>query len=246
MVVSVEEGCPCADLARRFFREAGFPLRYCCLTLADLEWAEMEPLGLAASLQNYAAHLREYLAEGIGLVLHGPVGTGKTHAAVGVGKAACAFGIQPVFLTIADFLDEMRRTYDPSPQRHAPHRAPRRDADVLAEWADVALLILDDLGHQNITPWAMEKLYELINRRYLNQSPTIVTTNYAPERLALKLNGNGDRDSDGLRVGESIVSRLCGDAVVLEFEGRDYREKLKRQRLKTVQATFGETGTRRA
>ncbi len=37
--------------------------------------------------------------------------------------------------------------------------------------------MLDDLGTQNATPWAAEKLYQIINYRYVNRLPTIVTTN---------------------------------------------------------------------
>jgi DNA replication protein DnaC len=36
---------------------------------------------------------------------------------------------------------------------------------------------LDDLGTQNATPWAQEKLFQIINHRYVNRLPTVVTTN---------------------------------------------------------------------
>jgi len=38
------------------------------------------------------------------------------------------------------------------------------------------LLVLDDLGTQNATPWAREKLYQIINYRYESGMPTIITT----------------------------------------------------------------------
>ena len=38
-------------------------------------------------------------------------------------------------------------------------------------------LVLDDLGTQNATPWAEEKLYQILNHRYINRLPTVITTN---------------------------------------------------------------------
>ena len=39
------------------------------------------------------------------------------------------------------------------------------------------LLILDDFGTQNATAWAQEKLFQIINYRYINKLPTVITTN---------------------------------------------------------------------
>src|SRR5947207_1462549 len=53
------------------------------------------------------------------------------------------------------------------------------------------LLVLDDLGTQSSTPWAMEKLYQLFNSRYNNRLATVVTTNHSledvDERLRVRL-----------------------------------------------------------
>jgi len=38
------------------------------------------------------------------------------------------------------------------------------------------LLILDDFGGQSTTPWAQEKLYQVINYRYNARLPTVITT----------------------------------------------------------------------
>ena len=42
---------------------------------------------------------------------------------------------------------------------------------------EVSLLVLDDMGAQNSSSWAEEKLYQLVNYRHLKKSPTIITTN---------------------------------------------------------------------
>jgi DNA replication protein DnaC len=42
------------------------------------------------------------------------------------------------------------------------------------------VLVLDDLGVQSATPWAEEKLFQLMNHRYSAQTPTVITTNLDP------------------------------------------------------------------
>jgi DNA replication protein DnaC len=45
------------------------------------------------------------------------------------------------------------------------------------------VLVLDDFGEQSTTPWAQEKLYQVINYRYNAQLPTVVTTSKSLEEL---------------------------------------------------------------
>jgi DNA replication protein DnaC len=46
-----------------------------------------------------------------------------------------------------------------------------------------ALLVLDDLGTESATPWAREKLYQIINHRYVAKLPTVITTSVSPDDL---------------------------------------------------------------
>ncbi len=51
------------------------------------------------------------------------------------------------------------------------------------EIRNINLLVMDDLGTQNATPWAQEKLYQILNWRYVNRLPTVVTTNQSLEEI---------------------------------------------------------------
>ena len=135
----------------------------------------------------------------------GPPGNGKTHVAVGIAKIACALGFSVRFAVAADWLEELRSAFDDQqkPVKHEWGRKPPSPTD--AEF-----LILDDLGLESETAWVREKVYQLINRRWLEQLPTIVTTNRDPDNLAR-------------RYGDGVVSRLWGSSMVLHFEGRDHR-----------------------
>jgi DNA replication protein DnaC len=81
---------------------------------------------------------------------------------------------------------------------------------VLAGLAELPLLALDDLGTENPTAWTRERLYTLVNRRYLARRSTMVTANERPAALARQL-------------GQRIMSWLRGTSVEAHLSGVDYR-----------------------
>lgn len=218
--------CDCHQRPAMLWRKANLPAgRFDRLTLADLEWDRLEPPEAATAVRDFAGHLEVWLAEGMGLMLTGNVGTGKTHLAVGLIKLACGLGIEARFLTMSELLEAIKATYDrkrePSRWRGGG-RAPG-EAGLLDELAELPLLALDDLGAENPTSWTRDRLYTLINRRYLARRPMIVTSNLSLEALADRL-------------GERTVSRLWGTSLVVNLRGADYRERAKREALARIRA----------
>lgn len=136
--------------------------------------------------------------QGRNLVLLGPVGVGKSRAAVAAARAAHFRGLDVAFWPTAELLDAMR------PSAPAP-------VDV-ADVGDLDRLILDDVGVERSTDWAAERLDAVVNRRWMDDLPTIATTNLGPEQLAE-------------RVGERTYSRLVGGAVVIRLTGDDRRRR---------------------
>lgn len=126
---------------------------------------ERQTRSLSAA-HNAAQHLSEHL-DGW-LVLMGQYGCGKTHLAAAAANFVVSMGVPTIFLTVPDLLDWLRFSYG-SQETNFESR--------FNEIRDIRLLVLDDLGTQNATPWAAEKLYQIINYRYVNRLPTIVTTN---------------------------------------------------------------------
>lgn len=109
------------------------------------------------------------------LLLEGTYGSGKTHLAAAVANARLSKGDHVLFITAPDLLDHLRSAY-------APNSESGYD-DLFDRVRNVALLILDDLGVENPSPWAQEKLFQLLNHRYSNQLATIITTNNDVDRL---------------------------------------------------------------
>jgi DNA replication protein DnaC len=102
------------------------------------------------------------------LLLQGDFGCGKTHLAAAIANFAVSLGVPTLFITVPDLLDTLRFSYD-NPQATYEER--------FDEIRQSKLLILDDFGTENATSWAQEKLFQIINYRYINRLPLVVTTN---------------------------------------------------------------------
>jgi len=101
------------------------------------------------------------------LVLLGESGSGKTHVAAAIANEAIAKGRPALFLTVPDLLDHLRSAFAPDSEE---------GYDRLFEQVRGApLLVLDDLGVQSPTPWADEKVYQVINHRFNSALPTVFT-----------------------------------------------------------------------
>ncbi len=195
-----------------------FPCR--CL---EAEWTRRTALELAqisnldamrnktfATLNPFVPGVREVVPQVRGysrrpdgwLTLLGPYGVGKTHLAAAIANEALERLEQVLFTVVPDLLDHLRATFGP----HSTVAYDERFELVRA----VPLLILDDLGTESATPWAREKLYQLVNHRYNERLATIITTNLKPEAIEPR-----------------IYSRLCDPAcgAIITIVGQDYRRR---------------------
>jgi DNA replication protein DnaC len=148
------------------------------------------------------------------LVLLGPSGCGKTHVAAAIANCCIRNGRPALFVVVPDFLDHLRASYHPA---RSPAAGDSLGLDGAQPGADAApaenlsydrlfeqvrnapVLILDDLGAQTATPWAQEKLFQLINHRFNSQMPTVVTTASELEELDGRL---------ASRLGDPSLSRV--------------------------------------
>lgn len=118
--------------------------------------------------QYFSQHLDGWL------LLLGSYGVGKTHLAAAIANFAVSVGVPTLFLTVPDLLDWLRYSFG-SEESNFEER--------FEEIRTINLLVLDDLGTQNTTTWAEEKLYQIFNYRYVNRLPTVVTTNQAMDEI---------------------------------------------------------------
>jgi len=119
-----------------------------------------------------AAH--SFAVQPIGwLFLTGSFGVGKTHLAAAIGNEVASSGGQPIFILVPDLLDHLRSSFKPTSEEPFD--------ELFERLRDTSLLILDDLGAESSTPWAKEKLFQLLNHRYLRRLPTVITSNRPSE-----------------------------------------------------------------
>lgn len=133
--------------------------------------------GMRGTEQAYRIS-REYARTTDGwLVLHGAVGVGKTHLAAAIANAYAGRNIQAAvyFRVVPDLLDQLRATFDPDTGVAYDER--------FQQIRNANLLVLDDLGTENTTAWASEKLFQLLNHRYNEQLPTVITSNAKLDRI---------------------------------------------------------------
>jgi DNA replication protein DnaC len=146
-------------------------------------------------------------SEGSGLLLWGIPGVGKTHLVAALANRILERGARVRFCNVTQWLNRLRdemREEDPVEER-------------MEDLGNADLLVLDDLGAQKSTAWALEKIYQVVNQRYEGLQPLVVTTNKNLNQL--------ERG-----VGSRIFGRLLEICAPAEVKGEDWRMKIARER----------------
>ncbi len=101
------------------------------------------------------------------IVFTGDYGCGKTHLAAAIANAVTQRGSSVTFIVVPDLLDHLRAAFAPGSTTSYDQR--------FEETRSAPFLVLDDLGIENATSWAREKLFQIIDHRYVARLPTIIT-----------------------------------------------------------------------
>lgn len=160
--------------------------------------------------KEYADNFAYHRARGDGLYIEGTNGTGKTHLAAAIALQLIGEGIPVICKTSSDLLLDIKKSFDDSTVS---------EAQVLDIYKRVDLLIIDDLGKEQCSDWSMSTLYSILNDRYEDMKPTIVTTNYNAEGLVSALTPKG---FDNTKI-VAIISRLRETSTVMTMAWDDIR-----------------------
>ncbi len=166
------------------------------------------------NLKNYS----EKLVNGIekkGLILVGNNGVGKTHLACSIANKLIENGTPVIYGTLINLFAELRNSYDIDNNIS--------EMEIIKLYENVNLLIIDDLGKEKPSEWGLEKLFTIVNSRYENNLPVIITTNYNQSSLVERLSLNGE-----IETAKSIISRLYEMCYLVKIDDIDHRIKKKK------------------
>ena len=175
----------------RLLASSGVPRLYAESTLEDYRETEHNRKAIEAA--------RWVLGGEDSVYIYGETGTGKTMLASIIANEAARRGRSVIFSSVPDLMADIRASF-----------GSRQTAEIVEQVKDAQLLILDDLGAERATQWVGEQLFAIINARYSERRQTVITSNYAPDKLADHL-------------GERIVSRIYGMCARVMIGGKDWR-----------------------
>lgn len=232
----IPERCNCKQ-AKEHWKEQDELERIKLLTKLEIERKKnMERLytlsGMSSRLRNYnfenykvcnenkTAYFKakKYVADLLSgnksnsLFITGNIGTGKTHLAASIANELIKNGQPVIFGTLINLLTEVKDSYSIDGEY---------ESKIINKYSKIGLLIIDDLGKERPSEWTLEKLFTIINNRYENNLPVIITTNYNRKKLRERLACNKNYE-----IADSIISRLYEMCKGINIAGKDKRKEL--------------------
>ena len=160
--------------------------------------------------RRYAAKFQQMKQDNRGLLLFGGVGTGKTYTAACIANELLAQGVSVVMTSLVKLIEN-------------------GISDLCSRLSAIDLLILDDLGAERSTDYALEQVYNIVDSRYRAGLPVIYTTNLTLEEL---------KNPADMRYAR-IYDRVLEKCFPVEFRGVSRRKHGARQGFDDMMALLG-------
>ncbi|MCM3273686.1 DnaA ATPase domain-containing protein [Paenibacillus elgii] len=168
--------------------------------------------------QNFVKNIGAHLKVGTWLYIYGDetraarrgvsaYGTGKSYLTHCIGNELTKLKQRAIYVTENELFQEIKNTYRKD--------ANESEADVLNRFYNVPILLIDDLFKSQYKDWAEDRMFHLLENRYCPGRVTIINSNYAPNRVYMAMERNGN----------AVTSRILGQAALIEMIGTDRRPK---------------------
>jgi len=185
------------------FGAAKIPRRYLGMSFEAFNADSHEKVKALDMVQKFVSDFDQRVEDGGGLILAGRPGTGKTMLAC-IALQAIAPKYVGLYIGALDAVRALRATWSKNSQR--------TEIEVLEDLGGVPLLVLDEVGVQFGTDAERNQLFEVLDRRYREQRPSVLVTN---------------RDVAGLKetLGERVFDRLTETSKMVVFDWESHRPK---------------------
>lgn len=224
--------CQTGLRADKLLARARIPARYqgCTLDNFEIEIDGKTVDSLSKARFEARGFVEHYPVERAGLLITGPIGTGKSHLAVGIiNNLIQTKSIACRFYDYRDLLKQIRNAYNPS--------VSATELEVLRPVVDSEIVVIDDIGTEKVSDWVEETIGYILNERYNNRRTTILTTNLPnlPPTLVMGESQSAsvqakkamNKETLGDRITERMRSRLLQMCRHMDIQADDYRERFK-------------------
>lgn len=179
--------------------------KYATATIANWRAETPRQQQVRAAVIEYCRSAAERVKAGEGVLLYGPVGTGKDHIAVGIARACCLAGLKICWLKGQEFFGKLRDAMDET--------SDRSERDLFREFRSDVLFISDPVPPIGpLSPYQATMLYRLVDEHYSRGGVVVATVNVA-----------GDEEADK-RIGPQTWDRLKDRAWQIHCEWKSFRK----------------------
>lgn len=202
-----EDQAQARKLRRRRVEASGLPR-----TLQGLRWEdyELSARGAEKLVRGARAWARGETRRP-GVLVHGPVGVGKTRlAATAAWELLLHRDVR--WVSVPDLIVRLGASFTDKDR-----------AQAIKVLTGKGALVLDDLDKVKPSAWVLSNLFTAIDSRYQAGAPLFVTSNLKPSELVGHFTGSGQDQAERRVAAEAIVSRLSEHCAIGRLEGPDRR-----------------------
>jgi DNA replication protein DnaC len=170
--------------------------------------------------REYAENFKMHFENGAGLYFEGDYGTGKTHLSTAIALNLLSKGFPVICESANALMLDIKKSQS--------FMTNISDYELFKSYCECHLLVIDDIGHGKAAAWQIQTLYDIINYRYENLLPIIITTNRRNENLLqfLTIRYGFDKSYQEDEVtAKAIISRLSECTRTITITGEDYRKR---------------------
>lgn len=148
-----------------------------------------------------------------GLIITGNSGVGKTHLATSISNELIEKDKLVVMGRLTSLLDMIKETFRDNS---------KSENELIELFSNVNMVVIDDLGTEKISSWALDKLYTIIENRNENKLPIIITTKFDKEGLLHRFKQSNDKE-----LSDAIIQKLYQMCYGIELKRYDEKQKEK-------------------